>query len=310
MMPPAAAVPSPPHATPVDATVLPVFFSPRAGSGVEAAAIAHAGEQRGLRLAPIPLPCSEQAIAGWRARRPPLWVAGGGDGTVARVARLALEEGAELGVLPLGTRNHFAKDLGVPLELDAAVAALARGDTRRVDVGDVDGELFLNNASLGLYTRFVLRREFEERRPGPKLWPALAKAAWHALRTARDLEVTLHVDGGARTVRTPILMVGNNRYDLEGLDRGTRARLDEGVLSVHALRPRPRAALAWFGVRALFGRVCVPEDLDTWVTDTLRVAARHARTDVALDGEVRRLPAPLRFAVRPGALRVRVPAPD
>ena len=300
---------SPPARAVVDATVLPVFFSPRAGTGVEAAAIAYAGEQRGLRLAPIPLPCSQEAIAGWRARNPPLWVAAGGDGTVARVATLALAADAELGVLPLGTRNHFARDVGLPLELGPAVTVLARGRTRRVDVGQAGERVFLNNASLGLYTRFVLRRELEERRPGPKLWPALARAAWHALRTSRDLEVTLHDDGEGERIRTPVLLVGNNRYTLEGLARGSRRRLDAGVLSVHVLRPRPRAALAWFGVRALFGAASVPRDIDTWTTDALTVTASHPRLDVALDGEALRLELPLAFRIRPGLLRVRVPDP-
>jgi diacylglycerol kinase family enzyme len=258
-----------------------------------------------------PPPIADAAtVAAWRDCRPALWVAAGGDGTVRSVAAWALEAGAELAVLPTGTRNHFARDLGLPLALDEAVALLAGGQTRTVDVGDLDGELFLNNASLGLYTRFVLVREHEERRPGLKLWPALAKAAWHALRTSRDLEVRLHADGGELCRRTPVLLVGNNRYTVEGLERGKRERLDGGRLSVFVLRPRSRAALAWFGLRALFGAVSPGRDFDTLDTDTLAVAARKPELDVALDGEVLRLPTPLRFRIRPAALRVRVAAPE
>jgi diacylglycerol kinase family enzyme len=297
--------------TPVDdATAIPVFFNAHAGSGVDASELRRAGAAHGLRLAPVPLPADPDTLAAWRAHRPPLMVAAGGDGTVRGVAAWALEDGAELGVLPTGTRNHFARDLGLPLALDEAVAVLATGQARTVDVGDLDGQLFLNNACLGLYTRFVLVREHEERRPGLKLWPALAKAAWHALRTSRDLEVRLQAEGDESHRRTPVLLVGNNRYTVEGLERGKRERLDEGRLSVYALRPRSRPALAWFGVRALFGAVSAGRDFATLDTDTLTVASRKPDVEVALDGEVLRVPTPLRFCIRPRALRVRVPQPE
>jgi diacylglycerol kinase family enzyme len=292
------------------ATAIPVFFNAQAGSGIDAAAVLEAGAQHGLDLVPVPMPADAAIVAAWRARRPPHWVAAGGDGTVRSVAAWALEDGAELGVLPTGTRNHFARDLGLPLALDEAVAVLAAGHARAVDVGDLDGQLFLNNASLGLYTRFVLVREHEEHRPGLKLWPALAKAAWHALRTSRDLEVRLHAEDGGQHRRTPVLLVGNNRYTVEGLERGKRERLDGGRLSVFVLHPRSRAALAWFGVRALFGAVSAGRDFDTLDTDTLAVASRKAELEVALDGEVLRVPTPLRFRIRPAALRVRVPRPE
>jgi diacylglycerol kinase family enzyme len=293
-----------------DAAAIPVFFNASAGSGIDAAELLRAGAAHGLRLAPVPMPADDATVAAWRARRPPLWVAAGGDGTVRSVAAWALDAGAELAVLPTGTRNHFARDLGLPLALDDAVAVLAAGHARTVDVGDLGGELFLNNASLGLYTRFVLVREHEEQRPGLKLWPALAKAAWHALRTSRDLEVRLHAEDDAQRRRTPVLLVGNNRYTVEGLERGKRERLDGGRLAVYVLHPRSRAALAWFGLRALFGAVSTGRDFDTLDTDTLEVASRRPELEVALDGEVLRMPTPLRFRIRPGALRVRVPAPE
>ena len=293
-----------------DAGAIPVFFNAHAGSGIDAAEVVRAGAAHGLRLAPVPLPADAATVAAWRERRPPLWVAAGGDGTVRRVAAWALEADAELAVLPTGTRNHFARDLGLPLALDDAVALLAGGHARTVDVGDLDGHAFLNNASLGLYTRFVLVREHEEMRPGIRLWPALAKAAWHALRTSRDLEVRLHAGDGERRRRTPVLLVGNNTYTVEGLERGKRARLDGGRLSVYVLHPRSRAALAWFGLRALFGAVSAGRDFDTLDTDTLTVASSRPELEVALDGDVLRVPTPLRFRILPRALRVRVPLPE
>jgi diacylglycerol kinase family enzyme len=287
---------------------IPVFFHADSGSAVDAEALRRAGAGVGLPFEPVDLRGDDDAIAPWRARRPPLWVAAGGDGTVSRIAALALEGGGELGVLPRGTRNHFARDLGLPLELDDAAAVLAHGTTSAVDVGELGERVFVNNACLGLYTRFVLVREHEEQRPGLKLWPALAKAAWQALRTSRDLEVRLRADDDALARRTPVLLVGNNAYNIEGPGRGRRERLDRGRLSVYVLRTRSRAGLVWFGLRALVGAVSAGRDFDALDTDSLVVAAGKAELEVALDGEVLRVPTPLRFGIRPRALRVRVPA--
>jgi diacylglycerol kinase family enzyme len=294
----------------VEPGALPVFFNPQSGTAVDAEALRRAGAAQGLRLQAIDVHDCEAAVAALRAQPPPLWIAAGGDGTVASVAAHVLECGGELGVLPLGTRNHFARDLGLPLDLDEAMAVLARRAARAVDVGVLGERIFINNASLGLYTRFVLVREHEERRPGLKLWPALAKAAWHALRTSRDLEVRLHGEDGKLARRTPVLLVGNNRYTVEGLARGRRERLDGGRLSVYVLRPRSRLALAWFGLRAMVGAVSAGRDFDAFDTDTLVVSAGKAEVEVALDGEVLRAATPLEFRIRPRALRVRAPLPE
>jgi diacylglycerol kinase family enzyme len=289
---------------------VPVFYNPGSGTAVDPDELRRSGAAHGLALQPIDIKDRDAAADALRANPPPLWIAAGGDGTVASVATLALEAGGELGVLPLGTRNHFARDVGLPLELDGAMQVIAAGVSRPVDVGEVDGRVFLNNASLGLYTRFVLVREHEEQRPGLKLWPALAKAAWHALRTSRNLGVRLRADDDALARRTPVLLVGNNRYTVEGLQRGRRECLDAGCLSVYVLRPRSRAALVWFGLRALVGAVSAPRDFDALDTDTLVVSAQASEVEVALDGEVMRMPTPLHFRCRPRALRVRAPRPD
>lgn len=288
---------------------MPVLFNPRAGDGAaDAQAIADAFARHGL---PVRLQGLHGGDADARlldaAAAAPLVVAGGGDGTIATLATVLRGRGA-LGVLPMGTRNHFARDAGIPLELDAAVAAIASGATRAIDLGEVNGHVFLNNASLGVYTRFVDCREGGRHRSGWALWPTLVQAAWRALRTSRDLDLELVVDGTRVHRRTPALLVGNNVYDLQGPDRGRRPRLDAGVLSVTVLRPRSRAGLAWFGLRALVGAVSAERDFESLVTDAIVVHARRARLDVALDGEPRELAPPLHFRSLPRALRVRVPA--
>ena len=286
-----------------------VFLNPRSGGAAEVDAVAAAFSRHAM-------PVDVQALQGGdadaarleAAARAPLVVAGGGDGTLATLAARLRGQASTLGVLPLGTRNHFARDAGVPLALDDAVAAIVAGATRTVDLGDVNGHVFLNNAALGVYTQFALLREGERHRPRWVLWPTLVKAAWRALRTSRDLALELVVDGARVHRRTPALLVGNNRYDLQGLDRGRRPCLDDGVLSVIVLRPRSRARLAWFGVRALVGAVSATRDFEAMTTAELIVASPRHKLDIALDGEPRVLAPPLVFRSLPRALRVCVPA--
>jgi diacylglycerol kinase family enzyme len=292
---------------------LPVFFNAKAGKGVERAALAAACALHGLAVEPVALEggeATQAALDAWKERAPALWIAAGGDGTVGCVARAARAAGGTLGVLPMGTRNHFARDLGLPLALEDAAAVLARGVDRAIDAGELDGTLFLNNASLGLYTRFVECREHERRRPHFGLWPALCKSTWQALRAARDVAVALEVDGARVQRRTPVLLVGNNEYAMTGLQRGRRERLDAGVLSVVVLKPRSRAGLVWLGLRALVGAVTPERDFESLLAAQVQVDAAGAQVDVALDGEPGSYATPLRFRSLPGALRVRVPRPS
>ncbi|MEO7242957.1 MAG: diacylglycerol kinase family protein, partial [Variovorax sp.] len=122
-------------------------------------------------------------------------VAGGGDGTVSSVAAALAGSDITLGVLPLGTLNHFAKDLGLPLELDAAVRCIVAGQSTRVDVGEVNGRVFINNSSLGLYPDIVRERERQQKRIGRGKWPALLWASVSALRRYPFLDVRLNVQG-------------------------------------------------------------------------------------------------------------------
>jgi diacylglycerol kinase family enzyme len=237
-------------------------------------------------------------------------VAAGGDGTVNAVAARALEHDRVLGVLPLGTLNHFARDLDIPLELEAAVAALASAVERRVDVGLVNDRIFLNNASIGLYATIVVDRERQQRRLGRGKWHALLRATLVALREPDALELALEVDGRELRRRTPVLFVGNNDYEVQGPAAGQRARLDDGRLSLYVLHACTAWGLVWLALRTLVRGTARARDLDTFAATRLDVQARAPRLPVARDGEVDELTTPVRFSVRPGALRVLAPAPE
>lgn len=240
------------------------------------------------------------------ASRPAVLVAAGGDGTVNAVAAQALAHDLPFGVLPLGTLNHFARDLGLPPDLDAAVAVIAARRLRAVDVGDVNGEVFLNNASIGLYPQVVARREYEQRHFARGKWSAMLRAAWEVLRHPDAFELALEFDGREERRRTPSVFVGNNPYLLEGPRMGHRECLDAGTLGLVVMRQRSRAGWLWLALRALCGRLS-PRDVEVHAVRAFRLDAQDATLPLARDGEVQSQPPPLRFASRPRALQVCAP---
>ena len=237
-------------------------------------------------------------------------VAGGGDGTLNAVASRLIHGPVAFGVLPLGTLNHFAKDLGVPLDPSAALRSIAAGHTTTVDVGEVNGRYFLNNSSIGLYVDMVRDRERQQTRLGRGKWLAFAWAMVGALRRYPFMSVTLTVDGQAFVHRTPLVFVGNNAYLTEGFQIGQRDGLRAGVLSVYVTDRAGRWRLLGLGLRALFGRLRQAGDFRVLLATDLRIDTGHRRLRVATDGELRRLDTPLNYRIHPLALRVIVPAPE
>jgi diacylglycerol kinase family enzyme len=236
-----------------------------------------------------------------------LVAAGGGDGTINAVASVVVGSGVHFGVLPLGTLNHFAKDLGIPLELDEAVRNLASGTPRKIDVGEVNGRIFLNNSSLGLYPDIVRDREKQQRRLGRGKWLAALWAAVGALRRYPFLSMRLVVEGKRLARRTPFVFIGNNRYTMEGLAIGERDCLDDGLLSLYVAQHPTRLGLLRFALDALRGKLGSERNFDVFETTEFDIETHHARLHVATDGEVTAMDAPLRYRVRPGALTVLVP---
>jgi diacylglycerol kinase family enzyme len=234
-------------------------------------------------------------------------VGGGGDGTINAVASVLVDSGRPFGVLPLGTLNHFAKDLGMPLTLDEAVQAIAGGRPVRVDVGEVNGRIFLNNSSLGLYPDIVHDREKQQRRLGRGKWLAAAWATIAALRRYPFLSVRLTVEGERLVRRTPFVFIGNNQYTMEGLSIGERERLSDGLLSLYMAQHPGRLGLLRFALRALMGKLAHERDVDILLAQEFEVSTLHAQIRVATDGEVNLMTSPLRYRVRPGALTVIVP---
>ena len=239
----------------------------------------------------------------------PIVVAGGGDGTINAVASVLVGTGVAFGVLPLGTLNHFAKDVGIPLALGEAVANIAHGVRKKVDVGTVNGQIFLNNSSLGLYPDIVRDREKQQTRLGRGKWLAAAWATIGALRRYPFLSVRLTLDNGQlQARRTPFVFIGNNEYTMQGFSIGARARLDTGKLSLYVAQRPGRLGLLRLGWCALWGRLAQERDFDVLSAQSLDIETRHKRILDATDGEVTVMTTPLNYRIRPAALNVIVPA--
>jgi diacylglycerol kinase family enzyme len=231
------------------------------------------GAVRSIELASADLPRAvDEAVTEGR-----VVVAGGGDGTVNAVAQLVVGKGT-LGVLPAGTLNHFARDVGVN-DTDAAFDALAAGRTRTIDVGKLNGRrYFLNNVGIGLYPEMVYRRERVGQRAGK--WLAATRAAVRMLRDSQPVTGTITVDHDPRTLFAWMVFVGNNRFGTAPGRVGQRERIDEGILDVGLFLAGPRGArrssVAW---RVLRSR--------PWQTSTRVIRRRARRVEVRLDGEPR-----------------------
>jgi diacylglycerol kinase family enzyme len=231
----------------------------------------------------------------------------GGDGTISSVAHALAGSGVPLGVIPLGTLNHFAIDLGLPPDADDAIAVIAAGEVRDVDVGEVNGRTFINNSSIGLYPYLVLVRERRRRRTGVPKGLGTILGAWRALRDMPIRRLSIRAAGGAQVYRSPLVFIGNNPYRLSGASMGKRDSLDGGKLCLYVARQRSRAALLWLAVRAFVGRVDYTRALTAVAVEDIEISSHRRRMLVSLDGEIEILRLPLRYRIRPAALRVFAP---
>ena len=241
------------------------------------------------------------------ASKPAVVVAAGGDGTVSAVASCLKETGIAMAVLPMGTLNHFARDLGIPADCEEAVAAIARGQRVAVDVGMVNDRPFVNNASIGIYPDIVRDRQRQQRRLGRGKFWAMLWAIHAVLKRSPFLRLRVELDGTAHNLRSPFVFIGNNDYVMEGFEIGMRSSLRDGCLSIYTTQRRTRWGLLRLALRALLGRLQQARDFSIERAASLRIDSRRRWLLVATDGEVTAMETPLTFRVLPRALEVIVP---
>jgi YegS/Rv2252/BmrU family lipid kinase len=230
-------------------------------------------------------------------------VAGGGDGTISAVASALVGTDSVLGVLPLGTLNHFAKDAGIPSDVEAAVQTLLRGKVVAVDVGEVNGRVFVNNSGLGLYPALVSQRERQQRQGATKRTASL----WAALQVFREfrlLRIRLLTEQQQLRRTTTMVFVGNNQYEMEGFRIGTRSRLDAGELCLYMPHHMGRLQLLWLSATAIFGHLNKKHAFDVVHAQEFLIETGRRQLRVTLDGEVTWMTTPLHYRIRPKALHL------
>jgi diacylglycerol kinase family enzyme len=273
-------------------------------------AIARALAKSGITVI-TQLPLQEMCGDGFKRHltpRPDAVIVGGGDGTIAAAAGQLADTGIPLGILPLGTLNHFAKDLGLAEDWREVVPAIAAGPARPVDVGEVNGRVFINNCSLGLYAAAIRRRDALRQRHGFGKWWAMSLASLTVLRRLRRMRLKIATPEAAIRLRTPLVVVANNRYTGHLLATSLRARLDEGQLWVHTTRIGARFTMLRLVGQAMRRRLGEVDHLEARAVTNVTITSERGAVPIATDGELVDLDPPLRFRIRPRALHVLAPA--
>jgi diacylglycerol kinase family enzyme len=291
---------------------LSLIVNPRAGrlgTSPPVNELVAALERYGLRPEPIlveegsdPGDAARTALA----RGSKTLVAAGGDGTVSAVAAALLDSEAVLGVLPMGTMNHFAKDLGIPLDIEGAAGVIANGAVAKIDAGEVNGRSFINNSGIGVYPQMVAWRD-EYRRSGATKLTSLFWAVVTAVRRMPFLRLRLTAAKTDVTMITPMIFIGNNEYEIEGFKSGRRPRVDAGQLFICAVHATTPSKLIHVSLLALLGKLRQVQDFHSICVAEAWIETRQHKVKVSLDGEVVRLQSPLHYRTRAGALRVMVP---
>jgi diacylglycerol kinase family enzyme len=239
-------------------------------------------------------------------------VAAGGDGTINAVAQATLGSGCAFGVLPQGTFNYFSRTHGIPADTAAAMQVLLNEAACPVQVGLVNAQVFLVNASLGLYPKLLEDREAWKQQLGRSRLVAFGAGLLTMLRGARTLRLRIEADGRLREVRTPTLFVGNNALQLEQLGFAQAEAVDRGALAAIMLKPVGRPHILWLLLRGALGQLGEADQVVSFACQSLVVHPARARSKrrvkVAADGEITWQALPLTFRVAPEPLRLIRPA--
>jgi len=292
---------------------IPVFINRSSGSTArgdrEVGDIRAAFEAAGLKVsvelvdgAAIQEQVQKAANAGAK-----LVIVGGGDGSISASAGVLAGTKTRLGILPLGTLNHFARDLGIPLKIEEAAALIGSGNVREVDVAEVNGRTFVNNSAIGLYPLMVIDRDLQQQRLGRSKRLAMIVAAARTLARFHHDRLTLTVNDEQARLDTPLLFVGNNDYRIDIAAPGHRESLRDGRLCVLVMRKKTRRGLVAASIRALLNRTRPDDMVRLDDVGRLRVESRRKHLPISIDGEVTALTTPLEYEVRKRALKVIAP---
>jgi len=232
-------------------------------------------------------------------------VVGGGDGTVSFAAAAAARCGKTLGILPLGTMNLFARSLGIPLEMTAAAEAVAGGEVVAVDIGEVNGRLFVHHVTLGLHARMILLRTRIVYKSRLGKIRASVQAWWMAVRNPRTLDATIRADGSELRRKTAAILVTNNPLGEGHIPYADDPR--QGTLGLYVANSPRWQDLVYLAVGLALGRVATNPLLDNSVANEVDISLPAASVNASVDGEIVELQTPLRCRLRRKGLNVLKP---
>ncbi len=277
-----------------------LIYNPKSGSSLTATELRKLCKKHGIVIATlIPIAKLHRSRLLPYINKGVTIAAVGGDGTLSAVAGVVAGTRAIIAPLPGGTLNHFTKDLGIAQDLDEALENMARGSLHSIDVATVNGIVFINNASLGIYPSSLRTRSSYEDKLGK--WPAAVFASIRSLVHFRTYTVTV----GGETFKTPFVFVGNNKYDLDEIGGAVRKRLNGGTLSIFIAQTTSRATLLKIALFTFIGRGGQLDEFNIRNADSLVIHTRRPRLNVSHDGEVSHMKSPLTFEIQKKTLRVR-----
>jgi diacylglycerol kinase family enzyme len=271
------------------------------------ARFAHHGVDADVRPVPGPnLPKIAKEARDTRAYD--LVVAGGGDGTLNAVGSQLVGSDVEFAVLPLGTLNHLAKEVGMPADLDESVDALVTGRTIDFNVGEVNGQVFLLFCAVGLYSDVVWHRDAQRKALGRAKWTAMAVAYWKMIARWPLMFVRLRLPGQTFRRLTPVVYVGVSDHQIRLMGLENTSCGGRRALNVYLAAKTHRRGLVWLALKGLFRRLEPRKDFELLCTEEFELSTHRRHTRIGYDGEVTTLPTPLRFKLIKSGLRMRVPA--
>jgi diacylglycerol kinase family enzyme len=237
-------------------------------------------------------------------------IAAGGDGTINAVAQATLPTGRPFGIVPQGTFNYTTRSHGIPLDVAEATRTLLTAELSPMQVGMVNDQVFLVNASLGLYPKLLEARETDKHKFGRYRLVAIASGLFSLLRNHRQLRLDIERDDTREAVRTPALFIGNNAMQLERAGLPAAEAVKHHRLAAVLVRPVGTLALLWLALRGALGQLAGAERIRAFAFQRLEVSTRgnrHRRLKVATDGEVRWMKPPVVFSISPSDLMLMVP---
>jgi len=235
-------------------------------------------------------------------------VAAGGDGTIDGIASALAGTGKILGVIPLGTFNLLARRLNIPVDLENALQTLVNGRVAEINVGEVNGRVFLSRSSIGLYPLALRQREKMYRCFGRSRLIALLSGATALARWGNIMTIRLTTEEGGHLFRSRFVFVCNNPAELEYFNLPGRQCIDADKFAVYVPKPLSPPGIVRLGFRMLGRRAQESRDFETFCARDVSFEIKPSRAPVSLDGEVEIMQSPLHYRLRPAALRIRLPS--